>query len=481
MKVSTSGGQPVTLTESPAGAIRGASWGPDDQIIFGGNEGLFRVSGGGGEPATLTTVAPEQGEVGHFLPSIIPGANAVLFAIASAYPVATYGQLAVLDLDTEEVTRLGLVGTSPRYVSTGHLVYSDAGGAVRAVPFDAASLEVTGDPVQVVEGVAVGVGAAHFSFSDTGTLVYVSGSAADGENGLRAVFVWVDQDGREEPLSLPDRAYYDPRVSPDGRRVAVCVGDFGGGDLWVYDAISAAELRLTQGYAVRNPMWTPDGSRILFGSNQGDGWNLYSVMANGGGEAELLVVSEQWDAPTSVTPDGRTVAFTRSDGMRGRREIWEVGVDGDDPPVPLLQGEFIENAEYSPDGNWLAYESDESGATEVYVQPYPGPGGVLSASIGGGRDPVWAADGSHLFYRLDNQMMAVPFDTGDPAPIGAPRALFESAYVPSIIGGRQHHLAPDGRFLMMKRLPDASEEQTPTQINVVINWFQELTERVPID
>ena len=176
LKVSIFGGPPVTLTESPHG-IAGASWGADDQIIFGTlGGGLFRVSGGGGEPEALTSLDTDSGEGGHYWPSIIPGANAVLFVTATAAPLTT-GQLAVLDLETEEVTPLGLAGVSPHYVSTGHLVYAAEDGSVRAVPFDTASLTVTGNPVPLIESVSVKPsGAANFSLSDNGRLVYALGA-----------------------------------------------------------------------------------------------------------------------------------------------------------------------------------------------------------------------------------------------------------------------------------------------------------------
>ncbi len=211
-KVSIFGGPPVTVTESPNN-IYGASWGTDNQIIFGTlGGGLFRVSGGGGEPESLTTLDTDQAETGHGWPFIIPDRNAVAFVIFSSgsMPLLT-GQLAVLDLDTGEVRRLGLAGVGPHHVSTEHLVYADADGSVRAVPFDAATLEVTGNPVLLVEGVVVkGSGAADFSISDDGRLVYVSGS----DRRLERSFVWVDRDGQEEAVEAAPKLYQEFTLSP---------------------------------------------------------------------------------------------------------------------------------------------------------------------------------------------------------------------------------------------------------------------------
>ena len=207
------GGPSVTLAESP-NPILGASWGADDQIIFGTQGGgLFRVSGGGGEPEILTT--PEQGE-NHLWPFIIPGREAVVFVVSTVIP-QTDGQLAVLDLVSREIKPLGLAGVSPHYVSTGHLVYAAEDGSVRGVPFHAASLEVTGNPVPLVESVMVKAsGAAAFSISDNGRLVYLLGG---GGAGAQRSLVWVDRQGREEPIAAPLRSYVYPRISPDGARV----------------------------------------------------------------------------------------------------------------------------------------------------------------------------------------------------------------------------------------------------------------------
>ena len=201
----------MTVAELP-GALFGASWGTDDQIIFGSSAGLFRVSGGGGEPEALTTLDTEQREDAHLLPFIIPGRE--VFVIGAGLPLTT-GQLAVLDLDTGDVTQLGLAGVSPRYVSTGHLVYAVEDGSVRAVPFDVTSLEVTGSPVPLIENVVVkGTGAANFSISDTGSLAYVPGRIVSNDRMLALV----GRDGAVERLNVPRAPYLSPRLSPDGEK-----------------------------------------------------------------------------------------------------------------------------------------------------------------------------------------------------------------------------------------------------------------------
>ena len=476
-KVSMFGGPPVTLCESE-NPITGASWGADDQIIFGTFlGGLFRVSAGGGEPEALTRVDDEQGVTSHFWPSVIPEAQAVLFVTATGSP-ATGHRLALLSLDSGEVTDLGLAGTSPRYVATGHLVYADFDGSVRAVAFDRTRLEVTGNPVPVVEGVMVKTtsGAANFTVSEAGRLVYIGGPA--GGSGVRS-FVWVDRDGREEPLPLPPRAYATPRLSPDGTRLAVTVIDQGQGALWVYDVVSARGLRLTQEANVRLPVWTPDQQRVVFAWNVEGTNELYWVPPDGSGQAERLTTSAFTAAPTSVTPDGDTVLFTRIITSE-RYEIWEVPLDGEQTPRPVLQGEFIRgNAEVSPDGRWLAYRSNESGQMEIYLQPYPGPGPTVPVSIGGGDHVIWSHDGSELFYRLGTRVMAVSVTAN--GTVGTPTELFGGNYYARPGFGRLYHVAPDGRFLMLKSGDaQATDTATPPQITVVLNWFKELEARVPL-
>ena len=432
----------------------------------------------GGDPTRLTR---DEG-VTHRFPDVLPNGAGVLFTTSTdvqTIGVQTEFQIAVLDRATGDHRVIIENGSFPRYAPTGHIVYA-VEGVLYAVAFDQETLEVTGNPVPVVENVITKTeGAASFDLSITGSLVYVNGTGG----GNARQFVWVDQEGREEVLPLPARPYLDPRVSPDGRRIAV-TGGGEGRDLWVYDAVSAAGLRLTQGFTVRTPIWTLDGTRILFSSSHESVGDIYSVSADGSGQPTVVIASDAADYPTSVTPDGRAVVFIRLPDGAGtpHREIWEVALDGDEPPVPLLQGEFARgNAEYAPDGNWLVYRSDQSGEMEVYVQPYPGPGPVVPASIGGGDDVMWAPDGARLFYRLDDQMMAVTFDSSDPVQIGPPTAVFEGSYFAQPDGVRQHHIAPDGRFLMLRDArQDASDGQIPTQVVLIQNWFSELKRLVPV-
>jgi serine/threonine protein kinase len=497
-KVSSAGGAVVDLIEAPTG-IFGASWGPDDRIVFGTQGGgLFQVSAEGGEAVALTSLGPDEQE--HLWPAHLEGEQAVVFVVnpTGGTPLAD-GQLAVLDLESGEIAQLGVQGTSPRYVSTGHLLYAASDGSLRAVPFDPRSREVTGSPVPLVESVATGVsGAADYSVSRAGRLVYAGGAPpVDGPSPWQ--LVWVDREGREDALPVPTRPYTYPRVSPDGRTVAVSVlrrvetddAQVIARDLWVYDVLSGAGQRLTYDDELNQvPIWTPDGSRILFSSTRdaprpasySGGWlgNVYSVPADGSGPAQRMTTSEDNQVLTGIAPDRRALYTKAIDGAT-HWEIMMLPTDGSGEPRPLVTGPFRRGSgDISPDGRWLAYRSDETGEFEIYVQPFPGPGARVPVSIGGGDEPVWSADSRELFYLGADDMMMAATISGTSAPqVTERRALF-SAGVYRRAGGnpRQYHVAPDGRFLMM-RVPGLGEDAS--ELTVVLNWFEELRERVPVD
>ena len=440
-KVSMLGGTPVTLAELPGSAL-GLSWWPDDQIVFGLSgvigadvpRGLFRVSADGGQIERLTTVDPEAGENSHGWPFIIPDRDAAVFVISTGAPQNT-GQLAVLDLVTGDVTRLGLAGVSPHYVPTGHLVYASEDGAVHGVPFDVATFEVTGSPVLLIDSVAIeGSGAAHFSIADNGRLVYVPGT---GGPARQRSLMWVDREGREEPLTAPQRDYVYPRLSPDGTRVALDVLPQNERDIWVWNLAAETLSRLT--FAAErdtHPVWTPNGERILFTSERDGpaGVNVYWRAADGTGTAALVIESDLRLYPYAVTPDGTRMIAYDTDAAN----LMLVALEGDEPPDVLLGTDFQEwHAALSSDGAWLAIESDATGQSEVYVRPFPDvESGQWLVSTGGGSEPTWSRDGRELFYRSVNGMMTVPIRTDPTFTHGTPAGLVRG-FLPYIRDGPQ--------------------------------------------
>jgi serine/threonine-protein kinase len=343
-----------------------------------------------------------------------------------------------------------------------------------AVPFDARSLAVTGAAVPVQEGVlqSTFTGAAQYSFSANGSLVYVPGNVQATQRRL----VWVSRSGAEQPVAAPARAYRGPRLSPDGREVAVAV-DGQETQVWLYNLSRETLTRLTfQGGTNYNPLWTRDGKRIAFTSVSLDG-GLFWQLADGSGGLERL--NEFVSSPNSLSTDGQLLAYERGGSSTGR-EIWVLRL-GDRKQEPFLRTSFNEGAaQFSPDGRWLAYASDESGRFEIYLQPYPGPGGKWQISTEGGTEPAWNPNGRELFYRSGDKMMAVEITTQPSLSAGKPKVLFAGQYQPSLnpVPNANYDVSPDGqRFLMLK--PSESAEAAPTQINVVLNWFEELKQKVP--
>ncbi len=475
-KVSIAGGSPLTLCD--AVNPRGGGWGPEDTILFGQlGKGLSQVSQAGGTPEEVTIPDASKGEVSHQYEQHLPGRNVVLFA-ARKSPLGM-STLEVQSLETGERRVVLQGGTHGRYVSTGHLIYTQIGtvGPLMAVPFDLDRLEVTGAPVPVLEGIMQSTTSyrGQFSFSENGSLVYVPGGAEVSERTL----VWVDRQGNDEPLAAAPRAYDDPRLSPDGQRVAVQITG-GDADVWIYDIPRDTLTRLTFEGSNNVPLWTPDGERATFSSTRAGGAeNLFWKAADGSGAAERLTTSEYVQYPASWSSDGQALVYSETRPTSGL-DLWVLPLEGERKPQPFLQTSFNEgSAVFSPDGQWLAYTSNESGRFEIYVQPYPGPGGKWQISSGGGVEPIWPRNGRELFYRNGTQMMVVDISTEPTISAGTPRMLFQGRYYTNGLNGSRadYDVTSDGlRFLMIQEF---GQEEAPTQINVVLNWFEELKERVP--
>jgi eukaryotic-like serine/threonine-protein kinase len=401
------------------------------------------------------------------------GGKAVLFAAGTSAANWSNAQVVVQSVGTGERRNLIQAGMYPRYAPSGHILYAQ-GGSLIAVPFDPQRLVITGAAVPVVEGIlqSTGNGAAQYSVSATGSLIYVPG----GVQATQLRLVWISRNGAEQPLTAPPRAYQIPRLSPDGRRVAVDIQEQEM-QVWLYDLSREALARLTfEGNSNQPPAWTPDGKRITFGSNKEGPASLFWQLADGSGGLERLATSEYTQFPQSWSPDGQLLTFTELNPTTGW-DIWVLRM-ADRKAQPFLRRSFNEESpRFSPDGHWLAYISDESGRFEVYVQPYPGPGGKWQISTEGGAEPVWNPNGRELFYRTENKMMVVDIGTHSSFSAGKPRVLFSEPYLPTPIIPANYDVSPDGqRFLMLK---PSEQETAPTQINVVLNWFEELKQKVP--
>jgi len=480
-KVAITGGPPVTVS-AIQGNPRGATWSADGTIIFAtdtGPTGLQRVSAAGGDPTVLTKPDRARGEADHLWPEFLPGGDAVLFTITPANGAIENAQVAVLDLRTGTSKVLIRGGSHAHYVPTGHLVYGVA-GTLRAVAFDLGRLEVAGTPAPVLEGVVTTAqGAADVAVAANGSLVYVPGVAG---GGGRQTIVSVDRQGRASPLpGLPLDLYRDVRVSPDGARLALATQ----ADVWTYDFVRATLSRLTTDPAPdRSPLWTPDGQRIIFKSTRAGYPELFWRPADGTGSDERLLAraKDLVDlVPHSWSADGKQLLFTEVP-PNIQCAIEQLTIERPSDVKVLVKSEFCNSfAAVSPDGRWMAYQSNVSGRNEIYVERYPELGNRQQISTGGGRIPLWSRSGRELFFTsLDSrQMFAVPVQSGTTLVAGRPQVLFEYAMQVPAGGARPYDIAPDGRFFIIRSGQADAVGATASNLIVVQNWFEELKRLVP--
>jgi hypothetical protein len=484
-KVAVTGGPAVTLATIDGSGPRGATWGPNDTIIFAtnsGTTGLQRVDLASGRTTILTRPDRAHSEVNHIWPELLPGGGAVLFTIAAVTGGLDAAQVAVLDLQTGRRTILVRGGHHAHYVPSGHLIYG-AAGTLRAVAFDLARLETRGTPVLAVpDVVTTNTGGVDAVVAGDGTLAYVSGGG--GVGGGQRRLVWVDRQGRETPIPAPPREYFQPRLSPDGTRVAVSALDQEL-DIWAWDLGRTALTRVTfdPGFDAY-PVWTRDGLRLIFSSQRTGVRNLFWQAADGTGAVERLTDSPNPQSAAAVSPDGRRLIFTETAPKTGE-DVMQLELDGTHRVMPLVQSPAIErNGIVSPDGRWLAYESNESGRFEISVRPFPEvTRGHWQVSTSGGTRPLWAPGGQELVYvSPTGALMRVGVEGAPSWAATPPTQLIKEGYVtnPGNLSGRSYEIAPDGqRFLMIKEGAGPDQTAAPPSLIVVQHWLEELKRLVP--
>ena len=473
-KVSLTGGDPVDICD--VGALPGAAWGPDGTILFSPHcvTGLWRVSSDGGDPEPLTKIDPGEGEVGHWWPVFLPDGKAFLFTIFTSSGSLKKARMAVFNLQTREKTILG-EGAYPRYVPTGHLVYQRA-GSFEAVPFDLADFRVTGPSVTILEEARkldpVGSSSLNLSFSSDGTLVYIPGSLPI----PRSALVWMDRMGHTEPLPFEPQVFNGVDLSSDGRQLAVSQLDAGEFDLWLYDLQRGRQEKLTHESNNVRPVWSHDGGTLAFTSLRRGAFDIFSKEMERVDLVKPLLTDDEHDVfALDWSRDGRFLIYGKTTPETGE-DIWVLPREDPSEPQALVSSPFAELfGQVSPDGNWFTYGSNESGRQEVYVQPFRDTGRRTQVSINGGNQPHWSPAGNELFFYSEGQLMVVRYESREGRfDAGEPQPLFE---VPGFLNGSEYSyaVAPDGqRFLMLKNV-----DKDP-QINVVLNWFEELKERVPV-
>jgi Tol biopolymer transport system component len=489
-KLAVTGGAPVTLCDAPSG--RGGSWAEDDTITFtpGNLAGvnLLRVSSAGGKPEPLAAL--DQGEASQRWPQVLPGGKAVLYTTSGIYNAYQNANLVVQTLPTGPRKIVQRGGWYGRYLPSGHLVYVHE-GTLFAAPFDLSRLEVTGQAVPVLEDVtgSLSTGGAQFAVAGNGTLVYLPG----GSLGVGAApIVWMDREGKTSALRTTLANWSNPRFAPDGQRIAVSINDGHQSDVWVYDWTRDTLSRLTFDPADDVlPAWTPDGRRVVFASARGDKatLNLYWQRADGTGEVQRLTESKNNQSPTSWHPSGKYLAFHEANPQTSR-DVMILPMEGDEAsgwkpgkPTAFLSSPFNEAwPAFSPDGRWLAYSSNESGRDEVYVRPFPGPGGKWQISASGGTLPAWSRARHELFYEAlqpDNRVMVASYTTeGDSFRADKPRVWADRQFGLRSVGW-DFDLHPDGNRVAIAPAPEAQTATKQDKVVFIFNFFDELRRLAP--
>ncbi|HKE57078.1 MAG TPA: protein kinase [Pyrinomonadaceae bacterium] len=464
-KVSLSGGEPVTLCEARNPIC--ASWRKDDEIFFGDQEGgtLTRVSVSGGTPKAVSTGGAQVNDV-----EVLPGNKWLLFStLQGSNP--DNAEIRALSLETGKVTTIMQGGSGPHYLASGHLLFTRS-GALLAAPFDLKTNQLTGPAVAVLEGVrSETYGNAQFSVSNNGTIVYMAGAP-----GWMGKPVWVDRQGKTTPIDLPAQCYGSFKLSPDGKRLAISVAA-AKDDIWIYELERGTFLRLTNEGNNINPVWSPDGRQLAFSSIRDGHYGIFVKAADGSGNEEQLASAPAGTGqiPESWSPDGKALAIGQWNAT-DQGDIWILPLDGKRELQQFLRTQFSEFfSSFSPNGRWLAYTSDESGRYEVYVRPYPGPGGKWQISTEGGEEAVWSANGQELFYRNGEKWMVAVVRTNNDFRAETPALMFENYFINVL--GLSHWPQPDGQRQVM--IQPLGAESNLRQINVVLNWFEDLKRQVP--
>jgi serine/threonine-protein kinase len=485
-KIAVQGGAPVTLCD--ASDLRGASWSEDGYIVATLSSAaapLSKVPDAGGAPQALTTLG--KNEFTHRWPQILPGVQAVLFTSAAA---ANYeeGTIEVLSLKTGKRTPLIIRGGYfGRYLPSGHLIYMHE-GTLFGVRFDPAGLTMRGSAAPVLEDMSPNMvtGSGQFDFSRTGVFVYYGG----GDASMTPV-AFMDSTGKLDRLLPVPGGYLTPRLSPDGKRLALTRVPPALNDLWSYDWQREKLQRLTfTGQMCRFPLWTPDGKHIAFSSQTGAGSFLGWIRSDGAtSEVQKILESNFVLLPTSFSPDGRRLAYTELAVETGY-DIWTASLDTSDPDHPKLGKPevFLKTPAnerfpaFSPDGRWIAYDSTASGSLEVYVTPFPGPGGRYQISTGGGQFPIWSPKGRELFYETsDNRIMVAEYTVkGDAFDALKPRMWSNQQLHSTSVVFPNIDLAPDGkRFVVFPGMDPGGTRKVAVHVNFLLNFFDEMKRKIP--
>ena len=467
-KIEVAGGQPTTLATAPN--ARGGAWNREGVIIFCPTPPapLYRISASGGEAAAINTVDMAKGDNPRWLPSFLPDGRHYLYSTSVG---TAQRDIRIGSIDSNESKLLLTSHSHVVYTPPGFLIYRREATLV-AQPFDATKLVVTGDPMPVAEGVGFDATSyqGFFSVSDNGVLAYHSGAAG------KTQFTWMDRTGKQLGVVGEPADQGDLQLSPDEAQLAFHKVDFQTGtiNIWLIELARGTSSRFTFEHTIDfGPVWSPDGSRIVFATLRDGPPNLYQKVSNSGGNDEPLLKNFVPKIPFDWSRDGRFLIYGIID-PKTRWDLWTLPLDGDKKPVPFLQTDADERqAQFSPNGRWVAYMSNELGRNEVYIRPFPVAAGKWQISIGGGEQPRWRRDGKELFYLSgDHKLMAVEVGTDSPTfSHSGPVALFVTRVGGIDTPGDYYAVTADGqRFLLNNLVAEAAY----TPITIVQNWTADL-------
>jgi serine/threonine-protein kinase len=485
-KIPIAGGTSVPI--SNASNPLGASWGSDDNLLIGaGPEGILRVSANGGKPETIIKV--QQGELAEG-PQLLPDGEHILFTLAKDSNWAN-AQIAVHSLKSGQNQVVFEGGTDARYLSTGHIVYSSS-ATLFGIPFDARKLRVAGGPVAVLADFSPGNYASNVAISPNGSIAYVTGTVINTatSEGTRLLAL-VDRNGVRKPLPLAPARYLHPRVSPDGKHLAIGTDDGKEAIIWLYEIGGASAMRrLTFGSNNRWPIWSRDGQRVIFQSDREGDIAIFSQRLDGSDVQRLTKPeTKRVQVPISWSSDGKTLMFTVGANNAGSK-IWSVmpGTDSRLTPFGDTASLGQSNSSVSPDGRWIAYTHADAGAENqtIYVEPFPTTGVKYQITRTRSVFPVWSPDNKQLFFAQNNSgignIMSVDIQTKNGFSFSNPQALPIKRIM--VNGGeglpRGYDIFPDGKQFIVMLDPAENDSPQRQQINVVLNWFTELKQRVPI-
>jgi len=473
-KIPVNGGAAIDVTDVPGfvGSTIGGTWLADGTIVFnsGMTAGLVRVPASGGKAEAVNRPDDQNGMAWEWWPEALPGGD-VLFTQRSGEGPGE-GSIAVASLKTGKCKTVVERGEYARYAPGGRIVYLQ-NGVLLAVPFDERKMEVTGAPEPVLEGVQyTPLSYAQFAIAANGTLAYIPGAAKDLNNTL----VTIDRSGREEPLKASPRGFEDMDLSPDGKLLAMTVIGGQQWNVWIYDLQQGSLNRLTFEGDNRDPMWSADGKRVIYGSTRNGRRGLYWKPVSGTGGEEQLLDSPRQLFPASVTNDGKYLIYD-SGAWEGTAGIYALPLQGERKPQVLFKQPSLANGKVSPSGKWVAYESSETGRTEIYVRRFTAGAEKWQVSTEGGAHALWSRDGGELYFRGSGpkgaMVMSTTIGKGEEFTFSPPRALFPFGCVEA--GAHDYGVMSNGQKIVCIKEPEA--EKRATQVNVVLNWASELKKK----